>query len=154
MSDEITNELDLIRPSLASLAKAGLHILLPWKGRPQRLGTGFSSAIKTENENPWRPCPFVLPQSHDFHYVGEVEGGVSSFSDAISSTSSSSLEHTTGSLGITVGNAFISGNATAKYDKAVQEMSNVSKEKVETGLALRPTAQQPYRTLTNGSRPS
>lgn len=118
---------DLPVPTVEKQVDIGREIVIPWIHRELALGTGFSSKL-VSTPNPWitakSPFNIEVLRKQRLLYDGKVEGR-HNFRDAESTSHSTGMEHTSGSLGVTVGCSFLSASVTGSYDKTVLETKDV-----------------------------
>ncbi|KAK2690197.1 hypothetical protein QWA68_010995 [Fusarium oxysporum] len=114
---------DLPVPTVEKQVDIGRELVIPWIHRELTLGTGFSSKL-ISTPNPWITArsPFNIDElrKQRLLYDGKVEGR-HNFRDAESTSHSTGMEHTSGSLGVAVGCSFLSASVTGSYDKTVLE---------------------------------
>ncbi len=130
-------ELDLgfdpTSPSLESTATAGHPFALPWSREVRAILAGLDSDRLKDPAGPWvLESPFdlrlaqliaVIPDS-----IRDGTNGLSTaghYRDGLSTTSESSKEHFSASLGVTIGYPFLNASVSAKYDRQVAEDKNV-----------------------------
>ena len=120
-------DFDPTKSSIRGFARACVPLTLPCVPRHVSLGTGFDtqSTGSGSGSDPWRPS--IFPVSNLQQGVGSVEikGNQCSYRDSFTFSSSQSSDHFSGSLGVTVGNDFLSGSVEASYDRTVQESREV-----------------------------
>ncbi|QUC19155.1 uncharacterized protein UV8b_03396 [Ustilaginoidea virens] len=99
----------------------GREVVVPWTRQEIPLGTGFSSR-RIATPNPWLTTSSPWDAQHlraqKLLYEGAVEGKAT-YRDSESTSHSTGTEHTSGSLGATVGCAFLKASVTGSYDKTV-----------------------------------
>jgi hypothetical protein len=67
----------------------------------------------------------ALALDEDAHCALENDGGVASYREGNSFSSAQPSEHLSGSLGVTVGNKFLSANVTGSYNTSIQQNFSV-----------------------------
>ena len=137
-----------VYPSLNDHADAGLPLQIPWMRQEIALGTGLSSALLA-SEKPWMPVsPFDLGSSDSkwLAYEGETEGKAN-FRDSESDSHLSTADHSSGSLGVTVGCPFLKANVTGNYDKTVNYNADVSNYLSTKAISVQ-TVNDPEFSLT------
>lgn len=116
------------RPSIQRAAACGL-ISIPWTRQPVSLGLGFDSQITDPKADPfqWSNCAFDNPQLKEskivYHRFDNCRG---TYLSAATTRSTSSIEHLSLSLGVTVGNDLLGASVTGSYDKSVLDNKAVS----------------------------
>ncbi|ETI27793.1 hypothetical protein G647_00242 [Cladophialophora carrionii CBS 160.54] len=111
-------------PSLASLAAMEAPLFLPWSTELARIGTGFDSRlIDNAAKKAWVPkCAFQ--NLEEAVALCETAGCTTSFREGSTDSTSSSSEHMSMSLGVTVGNKLLSANVTGSYDSRIELNQN------------------------------
>lgn len=118
---------DPSRPSLVGLASAGHPFSIPWRREARPLLSSFDSRRAGDASGPWLlETPFD-GQAMKMHVVlTDANSNRTSYREGLSSRSTSSTEHLSVALGITIGYPFLNANVTAEYDKTVITNENVS----------------------------
>lgn len=126
METAIIPDFDPSRVNIVSLIRASQPLFLPCPSYPVSLGTGFApSLVNDKNAGPWKLSPFRQDPRH--HASVDLHVSQCSFKSAIEETSKASTDHLSGSLGISIGNAFLSGSVSGSYDNLVVEKGIVSR---------------------------
>jgi len=113
-------------PNVASIAKNGLPINLPWFPKVIPLGTTLHSrALRTTD--PWgRTSPF---DSHSLRHAQLLfdisRGSEGSYVSATTTTSGQTLDHLSLSLGLEVDMLFAGASVVGSYDKETKINSSV-----------------------------
>ncbi|KAK4205405.1 hypothetical protein QBC40DRAFT_320126 [Triangularia verruculosa] len=127
--DEL-DDFDPSQPSLESTAAAGHPFSVAWSHEVRAILAGLESRRLRDASGPWMlETPFSLEHVKLCAVIPDAlgDGGLSSvgnFHDGFSTTISSSHEHLSASLGVTVGYPFLNASVSAKYDKTVKENKN------------------------------
>jgi hypothetical protein len=119
--EDMSNHKDDWRlPSLATLAAMEAPLFLPWSTELARIGTGFDSRLISEvARKPWSAkCAF--DDLDQCMALCETAGCSTSFREGSTDSTSSSSEHLSMSLGVTVGNKLLSANVTGSYDSKIE----------------------------------
>ncbi|OJJ42179.1 hypothetical protein ASPZODRAFT_147706 [Penicilliopsis zonata CBS 506.65] len=118
--------MDPTRPRLQDLARDGHAFGLPWSNQVKMPLTGFeSSRVEDATRGPWLlSSPFDLSEASLTTLLPETGSWTASFRDGFSTHASSSHEHLSASLGLTVGCPFLSASVSAEYDRTVQNNEN------------------------------
>jgi hypothetical protein len=114
-------------PSIDTFAAARRSILLPWGPTALPIGTGFSSKNSSSPGG-----PFLTQSAFDqialaqapLVYEASPNGG--NYHEVITTSDSNSYEHTSVSLGVSIGGSFLGGSVSGAYDKLVLENTDVS----------------------------
>ncbi|KAI0965327.1 hypothetical protein F4678DRAFT_467666 [Xylaria arbuscula] len=117
-----------VHPTLSDHAEAGMPLWVPWMRQEIAMGTGMNSAL-LKTENPWvslSPFEFGTKEAKWIVYDGKTDGK-STFRETESDSHSSTVDHYSGSLGVTVGCPFLKANVTGSYDKTVNTTTNSHK---------------------------
>jgi hypothetical protein len=61
------------------------------------------------------------------HGILEIGGNQNGYRESFTTSASDSNEHLSGSLGVSIGNDFLSGSVSAAYDKSVMKSKQVSR---------------------------
>jgi hypothetical protein len=114
-------------PSIQTFAAARRSIVLPWGPTALPIGTGFSSKNSSSPGG-----PFLTQSAFDktalaqalLVYEADPNGG--NYHEVITTSDGSSYEHTSVSLGVSIGGSFLGGSVSGAYDKLVLENTDVS----------------------------
>jgi hypothetical protein len=126
------DEPDLTKPSLQGIADAGYAFAIPWTNQVRPILGGFESGLISSKNGPWpKSTPFESPydekEGHDCTLMYESNGSTGMYRDAFSSQDQSSTDHLSVSGSVSVGYPFLKGEASAEYDKTVNDTSNVKR---------------------------
>ncbi|KAF4341607.1 hypothetical protein FBEOM_4509 [Fusarium beomiforme] len=131
---------DPTKPSLEALT-AGRHpFSLPWGHGVRVLLGGFKADGISKKTGPWATTSaFDISNTELLAVVPDAKGGSMSYKDSMTTSSETSDDHLSASLGLTVGYPFLNASVTGEYDRNVMESRNV-------GFT---SAGNKYATITN-----
>lgn len=119
---------DPSRSSLSTFAEDGHVFPFPWDRNVTAIATGMESKLITDAGGPWKSSsPFEYPGTDKIltATLYEDSGGPASWRDATSTSTESSTQHLSVSLGIEVSAPCVSASITGEYSKNVMKNSNV-----------------------------
>ncbi|KAH8597448.1 hypothetical protein B0O99DRAFT_592606 [Bisporella sp. PMI_857] len=129
---KMSDESDLSRPTVSRQAKSGYPIILPWTAEPLPLGTSFESAL-SHTINPFLKTNAFDPASLcQARFLYTKDGGTASYASTSTTSSGTSNDHMSVSLGVTVGCPFLNASVTGSYDKDVLENNDALKTSLKT----------------------
>ena len=119
------------RSSIKDFTRASSALFLPSLPKLIRIGTGFdSSRIGDSPVEPWKSSIFEESIGRDNKAcVIDMTGTQSSYRQSHDASTRDKSEHFSASLGITIGNAFLSGSVSGSYDKAVSDIEQVKRSR-------------------------
>jgi hypothetical protein len=136
---------DPTRPSLSAYVDAGHPFSVPWASDAREVLTGFISTRIADTSGPWlSSCAFDLAQARLTAVLPDLRGGIASFRDGHSTHSSSTGEHLSAELGVSVGYPFLSASVSGKYDRNVIEDENVSRGSIQPYCGCATYCSSPY----------
>jgi len=114
-------------PSIETFAAARRSIILPSGPTALPIGTGFSSKDSSSPGGPFLPQSafnkIALAQAPLVYEAGPNGGN---YREVITTSDINSYEHTSVSLGVSIGGSFLGGSVSGAYDKLVLENNDVS----------------------------
>lgn len=116
-------DFDPNRASIQTLANASLPLLLPIPKAWASIGMGFDTRLATDNQSPWKSSIFDVTR-HSAAVV-ELKEEKHSYRAHFTFSSHHKSDHFSGSLGVTIGNDFLSGGVQGQYDKLVDVSDEV-----------------------------
>lgn len=134
--DEDDEDIDL--PSIESLAKARLPIVIPWSRLCSNVGPGSlfqTSAAGSGSTDPWsKISPFKQsPDTEESGYGHSVpmtysssSGTTGTFKSSVTSSAVENNDHLTVGLKVSMDAFIVSASVKGQYDKHVQENDDVS----------------------------
>jgi hypothetical protein len=111
--------------SIQAFVNAGLPLLLPRPRQRIMIGQGFLSSLVASNGNPWKTSALHSGALDEEVVDLDLQCTNNSFKDSFTNSSEQSSDHFSGSFGLAVGNALVSGGVSASYDKLVAESHEV-----------------------------
>ena len=117
---------DPSRASIQNVVRSSLPLILPCPPQLVRIGSGFDSNSIGRDGNPWRQTVFERANDKSNMATVELGGNQSSYRESFTFSSHQTSDHFSGSLGVSIGNDFLSGSVSASYDKTVAESKEVS----------------------------
>lgn len=119
-------EQDPTRPSLESFSSGGHPFSIP-SGHDVRVPLcGFQTANMRQQKGPWvTMSAFEASGLALTAVILDTKGGTMSYKDGMTTSSTTSDDHLSASLGLTIGYPFLNASVTGQYDKDVIESHNV-----------------------------
>jgi hypothetical protein len=117
---------DPSKPSLEALTDGRHPFSLPWGHDVRVILGGFKVEDMSKQKGPWtRTSAFEISGSEMLAIVPDTKGGSMSYRDGMTTSSETSDDHLSASLGLTVGYPFLNASVTGDYDRNVMESHNV-----------------------------
>lgn len=118
---------DPTQPSLEGFSAGGHSFSIPWSHDVRVLLCGFQTSKMKKTAGPWVASHTAFDTSaiDMTSIIPDTQGGSTSYKDGLSTSSTTSYDHLSASLGITIGYPFLSGSVTGEYDKTVMDSRNV-----------------------------
>lgn len=112
--------------SISNFTQSWSALFLPSLPRLIRIGTGFDSRhIGDSPIEPWKSSIFEETIGREKACIVDMTGTESFYKQCYSTSTRDTSEHFSASLGVTIGNDFLSGSVSGSYDKAVSEIEQV-----------------------------
>ncbi|KAK5725410.1 hypothetical protein LTR15_003596 [Elasticomyces elasticus] len=115
-------------PSIETFAAARRPIILPWGPTALPVGTAFSSKNSSARRGPFLPqSAFDKVALAQTQLVYEASPNGGNYHEVVTTSNSNSYEHTSVSLGVSIGGSFLGGSVSGEYDKLVLENTDTNK---------------------------